>query len=85
MTTTYSTVVISQSSYRADGGAIIERACGHKHRSLKTAKAYHSKLTASDKFGNCRADFYHGQVRHSDGSKLSDDEASRLESIGYAR
>jgi hypothetical protein len=83
--TTYATVVISHDTRHADGSPIIERTCGHQHRTISGVELCHRRLTRRQPDGMFRADFYHGAIRHADEGALTDAEAETLLAIQSSR
>lgn len=77
-TTTYSIIVVSNNSRHGDGSPVIERDCGHRHRTLAGAERCHRQLTKRQPDGMYRADFYRSEIRRADGTRLTEDEADAL-------
>jgi hypothetical protein len=74
--------VLAQNSRNFDGSPIVERDCGHKHRTLTGACRCFEDLTRETSRGSrtYRADFYHAQVRRADGP-LTEDEQDEVREI----
>lgn len=81
--TRYSTIVISQNSRHGDGSPIIERSCGHQHRSVGAAYQCCAHLARRLADGTRLANWYHAAVLRSDGSKLTETEHEELEACEH--
>ena len=82
--TYYHVCVIDQNAWNADGSAITVMACGHKHRTLSAAHRCYEQKTRRLSDGMHSADWYHAQIRHSDGSTLTEDEKNKIDELQYA-
>ena len=71
---TYTVMVKDPSSWHPDGSPVYLRDCGHKHTTLSGAHRCLCHLTRKLSDGMYSADWYHAEIRHSDGSKLSPEE-----------
>lgn len=81
MKATYSVIVLSQTTFSDSRGPVIERRCGHHHKSLAAACRCLWHLTGADWEGWRPAAWDRAVVRRSDGSRLTDGEGEELLAI----
>jgi len=79
----YSVVVVSPNLRHADASPIVERDCGHEHKSLATAEACRNHLARRYPDGSYSARWWRAEVRHADGSALTGDEHDALETAVF--
>ena len=83
MTARYTVVVFATNSWTEDRHGqrfpVVERSCGHEHRTISGALRCERKLRAYDPATRTQsASWYHAVVRHADYSPLTDDEQDEL-------
>ena len=63
ITTCYAVLVLSQNSWHSDGSPIIERSCGHCHRTETAARECIAHLCKPYADGSTPASWYHAKVQ----------------------
>ena len=83
--TSYQVTVFAQNLWTQDSdGAchkIVERDCGHVHRTLTGVCRCYRYLTRQLSDGMYAADFYRAKITYSGGERLSDDDAAAVDEI----
>lgn len=74
----YSVIVVDPNTRRRDGSPIVERSCGHEHRSLEAADRCLGGLRKPYRDGSFPARWFRAEVRHADGTALSGEETDIL-------
>lgn len=79
---TYTIMVQSCNSWHTDGSPVIERDCGHRHRTLSGAARCLHKLYAYDRKTDMHSAAWHrADIYHSDQSSLTHREELLVERI----
>ena len=85
MTLKYQVCAVAHGSWNCDGSAIIERDCGHAHRTIiAAARCMRALKFGGYAAGETRAIWYHACIRHADHSKLSEAEFNAAEDARWA-
>ena len=81
----YQVTVFAQNSWTRDSDGvcrkIVERDCGHVHRTLTGVCRCYRHLTRQLSDGMYAADFYHAEITCNGAERLSDDDAAAVDEI----